>query len=703
MELKLSKEEFLIKEKELFDYCVQNKIKVSHSKDNKKQYSKRVGSKEYIFSNYQIEDKKKDAIYKTGSILEAQDFFETVDFINNRMDAFLQDYLREISDYEDPKKLFHCVSPAHEDQHPSMSYNPHKNNCHCFACNKTYNLVNLVMEHEHLHYWDAVAFLRNKYDGKELPEEFFNKVSQEELLNNSKEILNNVLSLKDKTQAVNYLSRVRGIRTAHNLVNDVYSSKNRIYFILKDEEGNPVSYQSRNISDEKEQDFRYKKMPGGKAGIFNPLMPKGLKGINPDEKCTIMLFEGEIDALTFLDLYNCSVAVQGMNKNHKVYPIALSSINNIPELLRQLDNSSLSKDTVIGIALDKDKAGEEASKELLEQLKKRNFNNALIETFEVSQDGWSRSDEENIMGGLISSAYIESKDLNEFNLKNREEAFDAVYETATRLSYLDCYCYSEKQTAIKVLKTDLQKYYQMYGIHYLDNEERNKFIVRGTYNNANFNLPDASICFSNSTQEQANCKYPNILKESSLEALKEALTKDYVCAEYKDNYRNNKNFIKSNILPIDIDNDHSDNKEDWITPDDIKFLFKDCSFVIHYSRNNMKEKHNQSARPRFHVLFSIDEERDGKAYGKLKSDLYNIFPYIDKKAVDAGRFFFGTENPQIEIHNGSMKLNKWIDEFNLKIFHKEKEPIKKEEITEEKETKLYKEAQIASKSQEIER
>ena len=35
---------------------------------------------------------------------------------------------REISDYEDPKKLFHCVSPAHEDQHPSMSYNPHKNN-----------------------------------------------------------------------------------------------------------------------------------------------------------------------------------------------------------------------------------------------------------------------------------------------------------------------------------------------------------------------------------------------------------------------------------------------------------------------------------------------------------------------------------------------------------------------------------------------
>ena len=304
MELKLSKEEFLIKEKELFDYCVQNKIKVSHSKDNKKQYSKRIGSKEYIFSNYQIEDKKKDAIYKTGSILEAQDFFETVDFINNKMDAFLQDYLREISDYEDPKKLFHCVSPAHEDQHPSMSYNPHKNNCHCFACNKTYNLVNLVMEHEHLHYWDAVSYLRNKYDGKELPEKFFNKVSQEELLNNSKEILNNVLSLKDKTQAVNYLSRVRGIRSAHNLVNDVYSSKNRIYFILKDEEGKPVSYQSRNISDEKEQEFRYKKMPGGKAGIFNPLMPKGLKGLNPDEESTIYLFEGEIDALTYMDLFN---------------------------------------------------------------------------------------------------------------------------------------------------------------------------------------------------------------------------------------------------------------------------------------------------------------------------------------------------------------------------------------------------------------
>ena len=686
MELKLSKEEFLIKEKELFDYCVQNKIKVSHSKDNKKQYSKRVGSKEYIFSNYQIEDKKKDAIYKTGSILEAKDFFETVDFINNKMDAFLQDYLREISDYEDPKKLFHCVSPAHEDQHPSMSYNPHKNNCHCFACNKTYNLVNLVMEHEHLHYWDAVSYLRNKYDGKELPEEFFNKVSQEELLNNSKEILNNVLSLKDKTQAVNYLSRVRGIRSAHNLVNDVYSSKNRIYFILKDEEGNPVSYQSRNISDEKEQEFRYKKMPGGKAGLFNPLMPNGLKGLSPNEHNTIWLFEGEIDALTYMDVFNLAIKTQNPSSRPYIknsYPIALSSLNNVGEFLRQLEEANINKDKItVRILLDKDKAGIEASRNLLEELYKRKI------------------------FATMDSDIFNFKDINEENIKDRNKLFHQIVEhyyypiEPNEDINPD---YKEIDVAKKVLKTDLQKYYQMYGIHYLDNEERNKHIIKGTYNNANFNLSDASICFSNSTQEQANCKYPNKLKESSLEALKVALTKDYVCAEYKDNYRNNKNFIKSNILPIDIDNDHSDNKEDWITPDDIKFLFKDCSFVIHYSRNNMKEKHNQSARPRFHVLFSIDEERDGKAYGKLKSDLYNIFPYIDKKAVDAGRFFFGTENPQIEIHNGSMKLNKWIDEFNSKIFHKEKDSIKKEEITEEKETKLYKEAQIASKSQEIER
>ena len=57
------------------------------------------------------------------------------------------------------------------------------------------------------------------------------------------------------------------------------------------------------------------------------------------------------------------------------------------------------------------------------------------------------------------------------------------------------------------------------------------------------------------------------------------------------------------------------------------------------------------------------------------------------KLYDENGTFLGEK--KILSYDQSVLLNKWIDEFNLKIFHKEKENIKKEEITEKKETKLY--------------
>ena len=71
------------------------------------------------------------------------------------------------------------------------------------------------------------------------------------------------------------------------------------------------------------------------------------------------------------------------------------------------------------------------------------------------------------------------------------------------------------------------------------------------------------------TGNPGNCSYPHkhvILDEDSLKA---AICHDYVCAEYKNSYRNGDNFIGSDCLPVDCDNDHSENPDDWVTPDDI--------------------------------------------------------------------------------------------------------------------------------------
>ena len=64
-----------------------------------------------------------------------------------------------------------------------------------------------------------------------------------------------------------------------------------------------------------------------------------------------------------------------------------------------------------------------------------------------------------------------------------------------------------------------------------------------------------TIYSSDVTGNPGNCSYPHkqvILDEDSL---KTAISHDYVCAEYKNSYRNGENFIGSDCLPVDCDND----------------------------------------------------------------------------------------------------------------------------------------------------
>ena len=96
--------------------------------------------------------------------------------------------------------------------------------------------------------------------------------------------------------------------------------------------------------------------------------------------------------------------------------------------------------------------------------------------------------------------------------------------------------------------------------------------------------------------------------------LRNIFSKDYVCATYRSNKRDETNFISSDILAFDCDNDHSDNSSEWITPDEVKDAFDDVFMIFHMSRNHMKEKDGKSARPRFHVFMWMREIKDPNAY-----------------------------------------------------------------------------------------
>ena len=95
---------------------------------------------------------------------------------------------------------------------------------------------------------------------------------------------------------------------------------------------------------------------------------------------------------------------------------------------------------------------------------------------------------------------------------------------------------------------------------------------------------------SSYTGNPGNCSYPNKHIITDLETLKAAVSHDYVCAEYKNNYRNGENFLGTDCLPVDCDNDHSENPNDWVMPADVLEAFPGVTVAIHYSRSHMREK-----------------------------------------------------------------------------------------------------------------
>lgn len=159
-----------------------------------------------------------------------------------------------------------------------------------------------------------------------------------------------------------------------------------------------------------------------------------------------------------------------------------------------------------------------------------------------------------------------------------------------------------------------------------------------------------------------NCRYPNEVNITDEVTAKPAFSKDMVCAKYKNGHRSVSNFETANALPMDCDNDHSDIPADWITPEDIAEFFADVPYVLHFSRHHEKPKGEKEPRPRFHIVFRIDPEQDVDRYTALKKRLLAVFPFFDANATDAARFLFGTENPKVIYHPGTISLNAFLDD-----------------------------------------
>ena len=62
------------------------------------------------------------------------------------------------------------------------------------------------------------------------------------------------------------------------------------------------------------------------------------------------------------------------------------------------------------------------------------------------------------------------------------------------------------------------------------------------------------IYFADCLGRENNCLYPHKATITDAESLAQAVSHDYVCARYKNNYRNNTNFEESDCLAWEFDN-----------------------------------------------------------------------------------------------------------------------------------------------------
>ena len=170
------------------------------------------------------------------------------------------------------------------------------------------------------------------------------------------------------------------------------------------------------------------------------------------------------------------------------------------------------------------------------------------------------------------------------------------------------------------------------------------------------------ISTANCIGDSSNCIYPNNTEVANRDSFIKAISFDHVCGIFKGSYRSKDNFILSDCIPMDCDNDHSDDEKDWVTPFDVAMAFPDVCFYASYSRNHMKGKSGKSARPRFHVYFPIDETEDADEYANYKVEIQSEFPYFDDNALDAARFLYGTSNPEVDLYEGKFSIIDFLQE-----------------------------------------
>lgn len=162
------------------------------------------------------------------------------------------------------------------------------------------------------------------------------------------------------------------------------------------------------------------------------------------------------------------------------------------------------------------------------------------------------------------------------------------------------------------------------------------------------------------TGRAGNCRYPVERVIETPEELRDAVRFDHVGAAYRDHYRSGQNFLWSDVVIMDCDNDDSDDPATWMTAERLAAALSGIAFAAVPSRHHMQAKNGRAARPKYHVFFPIRRLEDRAAYEALKRAIHKIFPFFDANALDAARFLFGSTAASVLWQEGEVTIDDFI-------------------------------------------
>lgn len=216
----------------------------------------------------------------------------------------IEDYLRQRG--VSIRKPFRCMSPDHEDVHPSMHYNSRAQNVHCFSCGVTYDIFDLIGMDYHI-----VAFAEQKQ-----------KVC--ELFGHSQDVLY-------MDSAYDYFI-ARGITEESCRRFGLYQQKGRAYFPV---EGG--GFCARSIDDSLQP--RYKNSRGP-LGIWN-----GSRLCESGQGRYLFVTEGVVDAICLEQMGYTAISLCGSQNTDKL-------------IRRCVDNLHVANSWIFVVCGDPDEAGQ---------------------------------------------------------------------------------------------------------------------------------------------------------------------------------------------------------------------------------------------------------------------------------------------------------------------------------------------------------